>query len=158
MLVSINTSGLKQSKWYELATRFVLGGLVTAGAAAIAKGYGPSVGGLFLAFPAILAASVTLVEKHERESKKKNGLRGAIRGRQAAAADAAGAAMGSPGLIAFAYFICALIQDHSAPIAIAGATAVWALVAATVWWIWKRKLLRRLWRAARTGPRSSSAE
>src|SRR6185369_12579982 len=155
MLVAVNTSGLKQTRWYEFGVRFLLGGLVTAGAAAIAKALGPSFGGLFLAFPAILAASVTLVEKHERESKKKNGLRGAIRGRQAAAADAAGAAMGSPGLIAFAYFICALIQDHSAPIAIAGATAVWALVAATVWWTWKRKLL---WRAARTGPRSSSAE
>ena len=158
MLVSINTSGLKQSKWYELATRFVLGGLVTAGAAAIAKALGPSFGGLFLAFPAILAASVTLVEKHERERKEQQGMRGVRRGRQAAAADAAGASLGSVALLAFAWFACAFLPSHSAGLVITAATVIWVVVAMAVWWIWKRKLLRRLWRAARTGPRSSRAE
>ena len=70
MIVTISTSGLKRSKWWEFLLRFVLGGLVTAGAGLIAKKFGPSFGGLFLAFPAILASSVTLVEKHERERKQ----------------------------------------------------------------------------------------
>jgi hypothetical protein len=51
------------------------------------------VGGLFLAFPAIFPASATLVEKHEAENKKRRGLSGMVRGREAAALDAAGAAM-----------------------------------------------------------------
>ena len=74
MTVALNLSGLKRTKWYEYVVRFVLGGMVTAGAALIAKDVSPSFGGLFLAFPAILAASSTLVEKHERERKEEKGL------------------------------------------------------------------------------------
>src|SRR5579864_7966393 len=59
MLVFVSTSGLKRAKWYEYVIRFSLGGLVTAGAALLAKKFGPEFGGLFLAFPAILAASAS---------------------------------------------------------------------------------------------------
>ena len=144
MIVTVDTTGLKQTKWYEFAIRFALGGLITAGAAAIADKLGPSFGGLFLAFPAILAASVTLVEKHERQRKAKEGLQGTSRGKQAAAADAAGAEMGSLGLFAFAWFVCALLPDHNAALVIVGAVLLWAAVAAAVWWVRKRKLLQRL--------------
>ena len=61
----------------------------------------PRTGGLFLAFPAIFSASATLIEKHERERKEKVGLRGTRRGKEAAALDAAGAALASLGLLAF---------------------------------------------------------
>jgi hypothetical protein len=47
-----------------------------------------SIGGLFLAFPAIFPASATLIEKHVRERKEKAGLPGARRGKEAAAFDA----------------------------------------------------------------------
>ena len=144
MIVAVDTSGLKRSKWYEFAVRFVLGGLVTAGAAEITDKLGPSFGGLFLAFPAILAASVTLVEKHEREGKHEKGLHGTLRGKQAAAADAAGAAMGSLGLMSFAFFVFRLVRFHNAALVIAAGTIVWALVSATVWWTWKRNAWRRL--------------
>jgi uncharacterized protein DUF3147 len=76
MIVTISTSGLKRTKWWELLLRFVLSGLVTAGAGVLAKKVGPSFGGLFLAFPAILASSVTLIQKHERESKQQRHERG----------------------------------------------------------------------------------
>jgi hypothetical protein len=56
----------------------------------LAKQFGPVFGGLFLAFPAIFPASVTLVEKHEREKKQKAGIMNSVRGRQAAALDAPG--------------------------------------------------------------------
>jgi hypothetical protein len=56
-----------------------------------------------LAFPAILPASATLVEKHEREKKQAAGILQMIRGRQAAALEARGAAMGSIGLAVFAF-------------------------------------------------------
>ena len=56
LIVRIDFSGLRQSHWYEYATRFVLGGLMTVVAGLIANLYGPEVGGLFLAFPAIFPA------------------------------------------------------------------------------------------------------
>jgi Protein of unknown function (DUF3147) len=62
MRIQINPSPLFKTKWYEYATRFVLGGLITVGAGLIAEKWGPSVGGLFLAFPAIFPASATLIE------------------------------------------------------------------------------------------------
>jgi uncharacterized protein DUF3147 len=81
--------------------RFVLGGLATAVAGAVAEFFGPEAGGLFLAFPAIFCASATLIEKHERERKQKLGLSGHRRGTDAAALDSAGAGLGSVGLAAF---------------------------------------------------------
>jgi Protein of unknown function (DUF3147) len=74
-IVRIDFSWLRQSHWYEYATRFVLGGLMTVVAGLIAKLYGPEVGGLFLAFPAIFPASVTLIERHERERKESGSAR-----------------------------------------------------------------------------------
>ena len=42
----------------------------------IAKKFGPGMGGLFLAFPAIFPARATLVEKHEKEKKQQAGMEG----------------------------------------------------------------------------------
>src|SRR3979409_1033383 len=101
MIVRVKRSALKQSRWYEYVLRFVIGGLATAMAGAIAAFFGPEAGGLFLAFRAIFGASATLIEKHERERKQKLGLSGDRRGKEAAALDAAGAGLGSIGLAAF---------------------------------------------------------
>jgi Protein of unknown function (DUF3147) len=76
MVVRVNWQALRQSRWYEYILRFGLGGLATAIAGLVAQFFGPEAGGLFLAFPAILGASATLIEKHERERKKKLGLAG----------------------------------------------------------------------------------
>ncbi len=142
MIVAVSTSGLKRAKWWEYLLRFVLGGAVTAGAGILAKKLGPSFGGLFLAFPAILAASATLVEKHERERKEEKGMGGIYRGRHAAGADAAGAAMGSIGLITFAVMVWKLVPVHNPWLVIAGASIVWAVVCSLVWFLWKRSFLR----------------
>jgi hypothetical protein len=144
MIVTISTSGLKRTKWWELLLRFVMGGLVTVGAGEFAQRFGPGLGGLFLAFPALLASSVTLVQKHEREGKQQKGMSGVIRGRLAAGADAAGAAMGSIGLIAFAVCAWKLLPHFNPWLAISGATLVWAMICAAVWYFWKRNFMRRL--------------
>src|SRR5205085_9211171 len=102
MIVHAKLSALRESKWYELLIRFVLGGLTTVFAGIIARQWGPVVGGSFLAFPAIFCASATLVERHERKRKEASGLRGARRGREAAALDSAGATLGSLALLSFA--------------------------------------------------------
>ena len=144
MLIAFGTSTLKQTRWYEYLIRFTLGGAVTAIAHILGEKYGPEFGGLFLAFPAILAASVTLVEKHERERKEKEGLHGKYRGRRAAGADAAGAAMGSFGLMAFAWFVWKFVPDYNAALVSAGAIVIWAALSVAIWWTWKWNVLHRL--------------
>lgn len=110
MIVSAKLSALRETRWYEYAIRFVLGGATTVLAGLIGARFGPVVGGLFLAFPAIFPASATMIERHERERKEKAGLLGVRRGQQAAALDALGATLGSIGLTAFAVVIWQLIK------------------------------------------------
>jgi hypothetical protein len=103
------------------AVRFLFRGLITAVAEIIAKKFGPDIGGLFLAFPAIFPASATLIEKHEREKQESLGLRGAARGRSAASLDAAGSSMGSIGLFAFAFVVWQFMLKDSAWIVLGAA-------------------------------------
>jgi Protein of unknown function (DUF3147) len=137
MRVEVNFSAIKESSWLQLAARFVAGGIATAVIGLIARKYGPSIGGLFLAFPAIFPASATLIDKHERERKEQKGLSGRIRARQAAAVDAAGAAMGSTGLLIFALLISHYIARHSPLLVIVAAAAIWLAVSLLVWRIRK---------------------
>ncbi len=138
MTISIDLSGLKKTKWYEFAIRFLAGGLTTALVGVIAKEFGPNVGGLFLAFPSIFPAAATLVESHEEKRKTLMGLNGATRGRQAAGLDAAGAAIGSLGLLAFAFVVWRALPGHNAGAVLASATLVWLAVSGLLWWVRKR--------------------
>jgi hypothetical protein len=141
MGISVDFTTLARTRWYEFAIRFIFGGTITVCAGILAKKYGPSVGGLFLAFPAIFPAATTLVEKHEREKKRKAGMAGDDRGRNAAALDAAGAAMGSVGLAAFAYVVYKGLPLTNAAIVLPVASFVWLLAAFAIWKT--RKLMRR---------------
>ena len=133
MMIHVNFAALRDVHWYEFLIRFGLGGAMTVIAGAIASRFGAATGGLFLAFPAIFPASVTLVEKHTRQRKEKKGLRGARRGIDAAALDARGAALGSLGLIGFAGAIFLLIE-RSTTLALAAGTAIWAIISVLTWW------------------------
>jgi Protein of unknown function (DUF3147) len=138
MKISVSFCRLKQTRWYEYALRFFFGGLISAAAGVIAKEYGPSVGGLFLAFPAIFPAGATLIEKHERERKEKLGLNGTRRAQTAVAADAAGAALGCLGLAAFAVCAWQLLPEHCVMVVLALSAFAWAVVSVTAWMFWKR--------------------
>lgn len=137
MRIQIDPSAFKRTKWYEYAIRFFFGGLITVVAGVIAKKLGPSLGGLFLAFPAIFPAGATLIEKHEKEKKEQEGLHGTNRGREAASVDATGAAIGSLGLFVFALMVWQLIPGHSHWLVLVAATLVWLIVAVLVWRIRK---------------------
>lgn len=93
-----------------------------------------SVGGLFLALPAVFCASATLIESHERRAKEKAGLSGARRGRQAAALDAAGAGLGSIGLAAFAA-VFYVVAPTTAIGAFVAAILAWTAVSVSAWWL-----------------------
>lgn len=145
-MIGIDGSEWKQTRLREYLLRFVIGGAITVIAGLIAKRFGPAVGGLFLAFPAIFPASVTLVEKHEEEKKAKAGVHGHRRGLEAAAVNAAGATLGSVGLLAFAAATAALIRRHPG-LALGAATAAWIVGAALAWLCWKRIHKSRLLRS-----------
>jgi hypothetical protein len=132
MVVRAKLSALKQGHWYEYLVRFALGGFATVVAGVVADIWGPTAGGLFLAFPAIFCASATLIEKHERQEKEKKGLKGKERGKNAAALDAAGAAIGSAGLAAFGAVMWLLAIDTTAG-SLALATAIWFAVSVLLW-------------------------
>lgn len=133
MKVQANLSALRRTRWYEYATRFLLGGAITAAAGMIAKHFGPVTGGLFLAFPAIFPASATLVEQHEKRKSKRSRIHGEHCGQEAAALDAAGAAMGSIGLIAFAIAVSLLLTRFSTALVLAGCAILWFAVSMGIW-------------------------
>ena len=133
MRVSFHPGALKQTRWYEYLIRFAFGGIITAGAGIIAKEFGPTIGGLFLAFPAIFPASATLIESHEEQKKEELGLHGTIRGRDAVSVDATGAAIGGIGLALFAVITSSLLPKHSTAAVLALATAAWFAASVALW-------------------------
>jgi len=144
MQIHLSLSSLSNSRWYEHLIRFGLGGAVTVLTGIIDSVWGASIGGLFLALPAIFCASATLIERHEIRRKEDAGVRGVRRGREAAALDAAGAALGSVAMIGFAATFLAL-SSYKAVVAFAGASIVWTLIAIGAWhlrWALKRRQRR----------------
>ncbi len=145
MKIKVDSSGLRESTWRQYLVRFAFGGMITAMAGIIAKHFGPGIGGLFLAFPAILPASATLLEKHEKEKKERAGQQGAGRGRQVAGVDAIGASMGAIGLVLFAIVVWLRLPKSGTGMVLTGATAAWFIASVTIWkirdqpGIWSRR-------------------
>jgi nicotinamide-nucleotide amidase len=98
--------------------RFAFGALVSALAGGVTLVFGPRWGGLFLAFPAILPATLTLLEKRD--------------GLPQAASDVRGAAIGAIGLIGFA-IVGALLMARSSGLALVAALAAWATIALLIY-------------------------
>lgn len=143
MRVKVDTSALSRTKWNEYVIRFFFGGCITVIAGLVAMKYGPTIGGVLLAFPAIFPAGATLIEKHEKEKKQKKGLNGEKRGRQAASVDATGAAIGTIGLLLFALLVWQLLPKYGAWKSIPAATVSWLGVSVLFWLVRKHFHLRR---------------
>jgi hypothetical protein len=135
--IVIDFSSLRQTTWQQYSVRFLMGGIITALVGLIGRGFGPGIGGLFLAFPAIFPASATLIEKHELQKKQRAGLAGVSRSREVAGADAAGAAMGSIGLFAFAFTVYKTLAIYPAWLVLTAAILIWVAVSVLVWGIHK---------------------
>ena len=141
MLVQMDLASLRRMRWFEWLLRFVLGGAVTVIAGLLAKYFGPVFGGMFLAFPAIICASATLIEKHEKQKKARLGLHGEIRARRAAGIDVGGAELGSVGLAAFALLAWKQLPGHSPAWVLIASALLWLAVSTLLWWIRKRHAL-----------------
>ncbi|MGA8530750.1 MAG: DUF3147 family protein [Acidobacteriaceae bacterium] len=145
-MIRIRPWAIRRTSPRQYLARFAFGGAATVLAGVMAELFGPGVGGLFLAFPAIFPATVTLIEKHERNRLDKPGRSGVLRGRMAARIEANGAALGCMGLFGFALALWLLLPRTSGWIAIPAATLAWVVVAVAFWQI---RRLRCAWRRAR---------
>ncbi len=128
MPIRLDLSSLSESKPHEYLLRFLFGGICTATAGLIAKRYGPAIGGLFLAFPAIFPAAASLIQEHEKRRKAEIGKDGSERGKDAAALDAFGAALGCLGLIGFAVSLWKLAAVMPAAYILSIAFASWLVI------------------------------
>ena len=141
--IRFSPSSLREGRWYEYVVRFALGGAATVFTGVISSRYGAAVGGLFLALPAIFCASATLIEKHEIRRKREAGLVGQRRGQQAAALDAAGAALGALGMLSFA-IVFRLLVESSIAAAFVGGSLAWLVISVGAWFVRRRmRLVRR---------------
>ena len=131
--IGIHPAALKEAKWHEYAIRFFLGGLITVATGLIAKNFGPAVGGLFLAFPAIFPATATLIASHEKKKKQCAGLDGTRRGRDAAALESRGTALSTIGLFAFGVIVWRLLPMHRAWLVLMAAAGSWFVISVFVW-------------------------
>src|ERR1035438_5965072 len=133
MMVLAKFGAIKGIQAHEYALRFVFGGLCCVAAGLIAKHFGPAIGGLFLAFPAIFPAGASLVEAHERKHKARAGFDGTNRGRSVASVDAAGASIGCIGLAGFALVCWLCLPRCNTAFVFLLASAAWFVLSVAFW-------------------------
>jgi uncharacterized membrane protein (GlpM family) len=117
--VSLDSEQLKKSSWSEYGVRVLFGGCIAVVAYLVGQRFGPAVTGLFLAFPAIMPASVTLVEKHAGKGKAVSTARGTM--------------AGTLGLLAFGAAVWLLSTRLSFWLALSAAALAWLIVALAGW-------------------------
>lgn len=122
----MNPGAVKAARPKDYAIRFVFGAAISAAAGLVGLRFGPRVGGLFLAFPAILPAALSLLEEKEGEGP--------------ADADIQGGVLGGIGMLVFALVVFAGLSIAGAPATLALALVAWAVVAGGLY-----LLLRRFW-------------
>ena len=144
--IRFSPSSLREGRWYEYLIRFALGGAATVFTGLISTRYGASIGGLFLALPAIFCASAMLIEKHEIRRKREAGFAGERRGQGAAA-------LGALGMLAFAT-VFSLMVESSIMVSFIGASLAWLVVSVVAWYV-RRKM--RSVRKARTAEKTGGS-
>jgi hypothetical protein len=99
----------------DYALRFAFGAAISLVAGLIGLKFGAKAGGVWLGFPAILPASLTLIQKRA--------------GRSEAAIDSEGAVLGSIALVAFALTVFALVAHLGVVATMLLALALWLVIA-----------------------------
>jgi hypothetical protein len=110
---------LRSAPAHQYVLRFVFGGVICVATGLIAKAWGPAVGGLFLAFPAILPASLTFVSEED--------------GRRSAIEDARGSRVGASCLAVFAILVWATAERWSPALVLGASTLAWIALSAAAW-------------------------
>jgi hypothetical protein len=121
--VKFEPAHLREIAPWEYAVRFVFGGAICV-LTGIVGAHWATYAGMLMAFPAILPASLTLVQEHD--------------GRERAEQDARGGRIGVLGLAAFAGVVAIAAGELAAPTVLALATFAWAVVAVGGWLLRER--------------------
>ena len=124
--LGVDPGKLKSASPSELLVRLAFGFGISLVAGLVTLRFGPRAGGLFLAFPAILPASLTLIEDKE--------------GRRAARHDASGAVLGSAGMIAFAAGAYFALRALPGVLALWVALLAWGAVSLVLYVVSRRLL------------------
>jgi hypothetical protein len=138
MRIRLKFDSLKETKPVEYVFRFAFGGVVTVLAGLVADHYGPVLGGLFLAFPGIFPAGVSLVEKHKTLRERAEGKLGVWSARGQASVEATGASVGTLGLMGFAVVLWQGLPTHNFLLMLFTATGTWIAVSSLFWWTRER--------------------
>jgi hypothetical protein len=120
--VGFDWSKLRKTHPPELLIRFAFGAGIALVAGIVGTLFGPKFGGLFLAFPAVLPATLTLIEKKEGTAK--------------AWADASGGALGAVGLAAFAFATLRLLPTNPV-LELVLAVVAWLVVSAGLYFLFR---------------------
>jgi hypothetical protein len=126
--IQLDLGAVKETSVKEYAIRFAFGAAISMVAGLVSLRFGALAGGLFLAFPAILPASLTLVEDKETTER--------------ASADIKGGIIGGIGLVAFA-LAGGLLVRRSPAAALAAATTAWLLVSVSLYFVLRRRWVFR---------------
>lgn len=107
----VDVSKVRDVNVKQMGARFALGAVVSVGAGIISHGVGARIGGVFLAFPAILPASLTFVQHKE--------------GTHTADRDALGAVLGGFALVVFAAIGESMFGRHNSALVLLLALCGW---------------------------------
>jgi hypothetical protein len=127
--VHIDLARVRATRRRDLMIRFVFGFAVSVIAGGVTIAIGDRAGGLFLAFPAILPASLTLIAEKEGDSQ--------------ATVDAGGALVGACALIAFAVVSWQALGRVPLVPAELAASAAWPAVSVSAYFAIRRAGRRR---------------
>jgi Protein of unknown function (DUF3147) len=121
---SFSVGNVKETTARELLIRFAAGAATSVASGLVTLGFGARVGGILLGFPAIMAASLTLIAEQDDARDAREDARGAI--------------VGACALTLFAA-VAALTFGHlPGGVVLALATVVWLVVSVlayvALWW------------------------
>jgi hypothetical protein len=124
--IKLTAKGITEARPRDLIVRFVAGAITSIVAGAITLAAGSRAGGILLAFPAILAASMTLIEEQEDGHEAREDSRGAV--------------LGGCGMLAFAAVVALTLGTLPGAASLALASVAWTVVAVGGYMlIWRRR-------------------
>lgn len=128
-LFAADPSAARSVSSRAMAIRFAFGALLSVIAGVVGLTAGPLLGGAFLAFPAILPATLSLIEHEDGERSARD--------------DDEGALLGSVALVGFAVVASQLLPS-GAPLALLAATVTWLGIALVLYVASRHPAVRRV--------------
>ena len=113
--------GKLKTRFGDYAVRFLFGAAISLIAGLVGMHFGPKVGGVLLGFPAILPASLTLIERKE--------------GKEEASVDSIGAILGAIAMIVFAVLVSVFVTRWGVLPSLVVALVVWTAVAVALYFL-----------------------